>query len=276
MNNALSCVPTDWLDLCGKVCVVTGAGSGIGAQVALELARLGAVVALVDRNAASVQNVGHTINSAGGSSLALTADVSLQSSVSEAANTVLKELGPCRVLVNNAAVRHSDPLAKIGMEAWGTVLGVNLTGSLLCAQAFSSQMISAGQGGSLIHVASLIGHHPQINGGAYSVSKAGMMMMSKVLSLELAEHGIRSNTVSPGFIRTPANERSYQDPEVALARARLVPVGRIGMPQDLANVVCFLASDRSSYINAQDLVVDGGVDSTLMGKVPSPANKQGS
>lgn len=274
-NNAPSSLPTDWLDLAGKVCVVTGAGSGIGAQVALEMARLGAWVAVLDRDGASAHKVALGIANAGGRSLAVTADVSLPSSVREAANAVQAQLGPCRVLVNNAAVRHREPLAQIGLDAWHQVLNVNLTGALLCTQAFSSQMIDAAHGGSLIHVASLVGHHAQINGGPYSVSKAGMMMMSKVLSLELAAYGIRSNTVSPGFVRTPANEKSYQDPEVAEARARLVPVGRIGMPQDLANVICFLASERSNYINAQDLIVDGGVEGTLMGKVPLPAPKQG-
>lgn len=267
-------MPTDWLELAGKVCVVTGAGSGIGAEVAMELAKRGALVAVLDRDAALAEQVAYSIKSTGGRGLAVTADVSIQSGVRLAAEAVLSELGPCQVLVNNAAVRHRESLLQIREDAWHKVLGVNLTGALLCAQAFASQMIDAGHGGSLIHIASLIGHHPQINGGAYSVSKAGMMMMSKVLALELAQHGIRSNSVSPGFIRTPATEKSYQDPDVAKARAGLVPVGRIGLPQDLANVVCFLASERSNYINSQDVVVDGGVDSTLMGKVPMPKPTQ--
>jgi NAD(P)-dependent dehydrogenase (short-subunit alcohol dehydrogenase family) len=259
---------TDWLALAGQVCVVTGAGSGIGAATAEELARLGAAVAVLDRDGDAAERTAHLIGSNGGTAIAITADVADEASVKAAARAVEAQLGPCRTLVNNAAVRHRQRLVEVGLEDWHRVLGVNLTGALLCAQTFASQMIKAGQGGSLIHVASLVGHHPQIDGGPYSVSKAAMLMMSRVLALELAEHRIRSNTVSPGFFRTPATEASYRDPEIAAARTRLIPAARIGMPQDMGNVISFLASERSSYINAQDLTVDGGVGSTLMGKVP--------
>jgi NAD(P)-dependent dehydrogenase (short-subunit alcohol dehydrogenase family) len=129
-------------------------------------------------------------------------------------------------------------------------------------------MIAGGRGGSIVHVASLLGHHPQVDSGAYSVSKAGMIMLSRVLAVELARHGIRSNVVSPGFTRTPANEAQYQDPETLAARERRVPVGRVATPADMANVITFLASDRAGYVTAQDILVDGGVDSTLMIGVP--------
>jgi NAD(P)-dependent dehydrogenase (short-subunit alcohol dehydrogenase family) len=253
--------------------VVTGAGSGIGAQTVRELAAAGAWVAVLDRDGNSAASVATEIERDGGRAISVLADVGRMDSVTAAAERVQNELGPCRVLVNNAAIRHRDRLVDIGLEDWNRVLAVNLTGALICTQAFASQMIAAGQGGSLIHVASLIGHHAQIDNGAYSSSKAGMMMLSRVLALELAEHRVRSNSVSPGFTRTPANEASYRDPETFAARQRMIPSGRIGEPTDLANVIAFLASDRSDYVNGQDILVDGAVGITLMSTVPRASNK---
>ncbi len=204
------------------------------------------------------------IEHSGGRAIGVHADVGDATSVAAAAGRVLKELGPCRALVNNAAIRHRQMLMDMDMEAWNRVLSVNLTGALLCTKAFATQMIGAGKGGSLIHVASLVAHFPQGGSGAYCASKGGLITLSRTLTLELGEHGIRSNVVSPGMVRTPANESVYQDPERAAARARMVPTGRVGIPGDLANVIAFLASDRSNYINAEEILVDGGVSSTLM------------
>ncbi|MCC6196871.1 MAG: SDR family oxidoreductase [Burkholderiales bacterium] len=258
------------LGLEGWVCVVTGAGSGIGAETARELAAEGAWVAVVDRDGDSAARVAAEIARGGGRAIGVTADVGQVESVAAAAAQIEAALGPCRVLVNNAAVRHREELLGMGVEAWNAVLAVNLTGALVCTQAFVSQMIGAGRGGSIVHVSSILGHHPQIGAGAYSVAKAGLGMLSRVLSLELAPHGIRSNVVSPGFTRTPANEASYRDPETAAARARMIPAGRPATPADLAQVIVFLASDRAAYIDGQDVVVDGGVSNTLVGLVPRP------
>jgi NAD(P)-dependent dehydrogenase (short-subunit alcohol dehydrogenase family) len=185
--------------------------------------------------------------------------------VRAAAQRVESELGPCGVLVNNAAVRHREPVMELSLEAWNRVLSVNLTGALVCTQTFAAQMIAAGRGGSLIHVASLIAHFPQGGSAAYCASKGALLTLSKSLTIELGPHRIRSNVVSPGQIWTPANDAVYRnDPALTAARERAVPTGRIGKPADLANVIAFLASDRSDYINAQEIVVDGGLNSTLM------------
>jgi NAD(P)-dependent dehydrogenase (short-subunit alcohol dehydrogenase family) len=253
-----------WLGLDGRVCVVTGAGSGIGAETARELARAGARVAVLDRDDAAAANVAAEIERDGGRAISTCADIGQPDSVLDAAKRVERELGPCRVLVNNAAVRHREPLMGLPLDAWNRVLAVNLTGALVCTKAFAAQMIAAGSGGSLIHVASIIAHYPQGGSGPYCASKAAMITLSRTLTLELAAHRIRSNVVSPGHIRTPATEAAYRDPELAAARQRAVPAGRVGAPADLANVIAFLASDRSGYINAQEILVDGGVSSTLM------------
>lgn len=261
----------NWLGLSSRVCVVTGAGSGIGAETARHLAAQGAVVALIDRHAEAAEAVVAQITRSGGRALAIAADVSDSQAVARAADTVLRALGPCQVLVNNAGVLRGEALMGLSLDAWNQVLSVNLTGALLCSQAFAAQMIQAAHGGSIVHVGSITGHQPLPGSGAYGVSKAGLGMLSRLLSLELAAHGIRSNLVSPGLVRTPLTEHSYQDPAVALARQSMVPAGRIGLPADLASAIAFLASERASYITGQDILVDGGLGQGVLRSIPSAA-----
>ncbi len=264
----------DWLCLQDRVCVVTGAGSGIGAETAREFARAGAWVAVLDRNAAGADAVAAEIVRSGGRAIAVHANVGDPASVAAAAQRVQSELGPCRTLVNNAALRHREDLIDISLESWNRVLSVNLSGALLCAQAFARQMISGGPGGSMVHVSSLVGTHPQADSGAYCVSKAGLNMLSRILAVELGKHGIRSNVVSPGFTRTPANEAAYSNPELAAARAAIVPIGRFASPLDLAQVIVYLASDRAGYVDGQEITVDGAISSVFMSLVPRAAPKK--
>lgn len=260
-----------WLGLRDLVCVVTGAGSGIGAETARLLARLGARVAVVDLDGTAAEAVAAEIRQQQQTALGLRCDVAHTQEVQACAETVRMQLGPCRVLVNNAAARHRAALLDFPLDAWNRVLAVNLGGPLLCSQVFARHMIDAGQGGSLIHVGSVLGQHPQVDAAAYSASKAGLAMLSRSLSVELAPHRIRSNVISPGFTRTPANESSYADPAVLAAREALIPSGRVASTQDLAQAIVMLASDRAGYVNGQDLMVDGGVDSTLLARVPRPS-----
>ena len=182
-----------------------GRGSGTGAETARQFAAAGAWVAVVDRDAESAAAVAADIERKGGRALGVVADVAKADAVAAAAARTHKELGPCRVLVNNAAVRNREVLLDIDLEAWNRVLAVNLTGALVCTQAFAPQMIAAGNGGSIVHVASLLGHHPQIDSGAYSVSKAGLGMLSRVLALELPTAS--AATLSSG-LHPHARERS--------------------------------------------------------------------
>ena len=260
-----------WLGMSGRVCVVTGAGSGIGAQTARELAALGASVALIDLDGLAAASVVTGIERAGGQAIGIEADVTHVDAIAAASETVLHHFGHCEVLVNNAAlVGYVGALIDSDLEQWNRMLSVNLTGPLICTRAFARQMMAAG-GGSIINVTSICGHLPLPGGGAYSVTKSGLMMLTRMLALELAQYGIRCNSVSPGLVRTPATEVAYSDLESAEARKRMVPSGRIADPVDLANVITFLASDRAEYINGQDILVDGALSQTLMGLVPKPA-----
>jgi NAD(P)-dependent dehydrogenase (short-subunit alcohol dehydrogenase family) len=260
-----------WLNLAGQVCVVTGGGSGIGADTARQLAAVGASVAILDRNEAAALRVAGEIEDKGGRAIGIGAEVSNKAAITAAGERVQKELGPCQVLVNCAAILQSGPLISIDLEKWNQALTVNLTGALICTQVFAAQMIKAESGGSLIHIASIAGEFPMPDGGGYSVSKAGLNMLSRMFSLELAPHGIRSNIVIPALVRTPFSEFAYQDPDLLKRRQALIPLDRIGTPRDIADAVVFLSSERSSYITGQKLVVDGGISQVLMRQIPKPA-----
>jgi NAD(P)-dependent dehydrogenase (short-subunit alcohol dehydrogenase family) len=258
-----------WLELQDKVCVVTGAASGIGAEIARQLAAVGARVAVLDRDEKNAIAVAAAIAETGARAIALKCDVTDKAAVDNAAIAVERELGRCNVLVNNAAAIYADALMNIDLAKWNQLMAVNVNGFLLCAQAFGRQMI-AGGGGSMVHIASISGRVPQPFSGPYSVSKAGVKMLSQLLAVELGEHGIRSNVVSPAMVRTPMTEVIYQNPAVLKKREQIVPVGRVSAPADIAEVVLFLASPRSGYVSGQDVLVDGGLSTAWLSLIPRP------
>ena len=259
-----------WLELEGKVAVVTGAASGIGAEIARQLASVGARVALLDRDEAGAIATANAIAATGARAVAVACDIADKASVDRAAAQVERELGRCDVLVNNAATIYAAALMDIDLQRWNQLMAVNVGGFLLCSQAFGRQMIAAGGGGSIVHIASISGRVPQPYSGPYSVSKAGVKMLSQLLAVELGEHGIRSNVVSPAMVRTPLTEGIYQNPDVLRRREEIVPARRISGPRDLAEVVLFLASARSGYVNGQDILVDGGLSTAWLTLIPRP------
>lgn len=258
-----------WLQLEGRVCAVTGAGSGIGAAIAAELAGAGARVALLDRDGAAAAQVAQRLAAAGGTALALECDVSREASVQAAAQRVQRELGGCGVLVNNAGMLRPGAMDSVTVEEWNAVLAVNLTGHLLCARAFQPQLLAAGQG-SIVNIASIAALHPQTRSGAYSASKAGVLLMSRQLAAEWGPQGLRSNAICPGMIRTPLSAKFYEEPGFEARRAALTASRRVGEPIDIANAALFLASPRSGYLNGAELTVDGGMSCMLMDLVPRP------
>jgi NAD(P)-dependent dehydrogenase (short-subunit alcohol dehydrogenase family) len=260
---------SDWLGLSGRVCVVTGGGGGIGRAVAVSFAQAGARVAAIDRDERGLEVTRAELGKLGPDHVVTGCDTSSVESVTSASETIEKSLGPCNVLVNTAAVLRPGALDTLSLAEWNAVLSVNLTGYFLCAQVFGRQMRNLGRG-SLVHVASIAGSHAQGQSGAYSVSKAGVIMLSRQLANEWGPHGIRSNVVSPGMVITPMSQAFYDTPGVTERRSAVVPMRRVGMPQDMADAILFLASDRASYVNGDEIMVDGGYANMLMNLVPRP------
>lgn len=263
----------DWLGLAGRVCVVTGAASGIGAAVAAGLARAGGRIALLDRDLQGARQQARQLSDRGLHALAVQADVSSEAEVEAAASLIRRELGPCEVLVNNAGFLRPGPLADVSIADWNAVLAVNLTGYLICSRKFVPDMLERGRG-SLVHIASVSGLHPQTGSGAYSASKAGVLLMSRQMAAEWGPHGIRSNAICPGMIRTPLSAVFYEEPGLEARRSRVTASRRIGEPEDIADPAIFLASDRSAYMNGAELLVDGGLGCMLMDMVPRPGFNQ--
>ncbi|MEY4099196.1 MAG: hypothetical protein RL300_367 [Pseudomonadota bacterium] len=257
----------DSFNLEGRVVAVTGGGSGIGRGVALAFADEGSRVVVIDRNAEGAAETAEQVRKLGAQAIALSCDISNADSVQQAAKDSEAAFGPCDVLVNNAGIVVPASLATITVDQWNSVFAVNLTGTLLCSQAFGTQM-RARKRGSLVHLSSIGADQPTAWAGCYSVTKAGVAMLSRLLAVEWAPDGIRSNVVKPGLVRTPMTEDFYARPGVEQRRSEIVPAGRVGRPQDIAQAVLFLASDRASYITGQELVVDGGLEQMLMSMVP--------
>lgn len=258
-----------WLGLEDAVCVVTGAGSGIGRATAQELSGIGAKVALLDVDKAAAAAVAEDISGHGGTAMAIGCDVTSDTDVKAAAAEVHDQFGTCDVLVNNAGILRPGSLDTLATEDWDKLMNVNVTGYLRCAQAFGQAMLERGSG-AIVHIASIAASEPQAHSGAYSPGKAAVAMLSRQLAYEWGPRGVRSNVVSPGLVRTALSEAFYQAPGVLEKRNAVVPSRRVGQPSDIARAVVFLASPKADYVNGQELLVDGGMAQTLMGFIPRP------
>ncbi|KAF3996462.1 SDR family NAD(P)-dependent oxidoreductase [Glaciimonas immobilis] len=258
---------SDPFGLAQQVCAVTGAGSGIGRSIAVAFSKAGARVVVLDVNEEGSAETVREILETGGQAIAIHCDVADPVSIEAAAAQTLVTFGPCDVLVNNAGLIRLGGLDTLLLAEWNLLLSVNLTGYFLCSQIFGRQMRAKGKG-ALVHIASIAGSNPTAFSGAYSVAKAGVTMLAQQLAVEWGPHGIRSNTVHPGMILTPLSAAMYDQPGVLEQRSKAIPAGRIGRPEDVAEAVMFLASDRAAYINGDALTVDGGFSSMLLSLVP--------
>lgn len=241
----------------GKIALVTGAQQGIGRAIALALARAGADVGinyLDDRPAAD--KVLEEIRGAGRRAVVIQGDVGHPAEAQAMVARVAGELGGLDVLVNNAGVFPRVPFLEMRESDWDHVLDVNLKGGFFCAQAAARAMVAGGRRGSIINLASQA-IRGSVRGVHYSASKGGVVAMTRAMALELAPHGIRVNAIAPGLTDTAQPRYGHDEAELQ-ALARAVPLGRMALPDDIASVAVFLASDAAGYMTGQTVHVNGG------------------
>jgi 3-oxoacyl-[acyl-carrier protein] reductase len=248
--------PADPLFLHRRIALVTGAARGIGAATARAFARAGARVALLDRDADALERTAAAVGAAGADVLGFTADVADTEAVASVVERLVREWGRVDVLVNNAGIVRDAKLADVTDEAWAETLQVNLTGAMACARAVVPYMRAAGFG-RILSATSITARAGNFGQTAYAASKGGIIGMTRVWARELGRTGITANAVAPGFIETDM-VRTVPDKVIAQVKAR-VPAGRLGRPEEVANVYLFLASDLASFINGAVVGVDGGL-----------------
>jgi NAD(P)-dependent dehydrogenase (short-subunit alcohol dehydrogenase family) len=248
-------------DLTGKVALVTGASSGLGVRFAEVLADAGAAVALVARRAERLAAVRERIEKAGGRAVAVEADVRDQTAMRKAYDAAEKAFGTVTVLVNNAGVVHSGRAVELAEEEWRRVVSTNLDAVFFWAQEAARRMLAAGKGGAIVNIASILGLNPDKGVIAYATAKAGVIQMTRALSLELAFKGIRVNAIAPGWIVTEINDEYLAGQGAAMTRQ--IPMGRFGNTSDLDGPLLLLASDAGRYMTGATIVADGGQSAAL-------------
>jgi len=244
------------VSLQGKIALVTGAAQGIGRAISRSLAREGADLALCDINLAGAQDVARELSHEGGRCLALQVDVSSPSEVRASAEQVLGEWDRIDILINNAGITKDGLLVRMKDEDWDLVLDVNLKGAFHFTREALRPMMKQ-RWGRIINVASVVGAMGNVGQANYVASKAGVIGLTKATAREVASRGITVNAIAPGFIETDMTQRLSE--EVRQGMLKQIPLGRFGLPEDVAGVVGFLASEASSYITGQVIHINGGM-----------------
>lgn len=247
------------LSLRGKVAIVTGAKRGIGRAIALGFAEAGADVVVCTREPEGdkLETVAKEIRKLGRRSLAIQADVSCKGDVDNLVQKTTDEFAVIDILVNNAGIIHRKSLLEHSEEDWDRVIGTDLKGSFLCAQAAGKIMIEQKRG-NIINISSIRSVKVAPERGAYCIAKAGMAMLTKVLAVELAKYNIRVNSLAPGWVKTKQNEVIRRQPGGLNQILAEIPLGWMAEPSDMVGAALFLASDASRYITGQTIFVDGG------------------
>ncbi|MDP3041742.1 MAG: 3-oxoacyl-[acyl-carrier-protein] reductase [Candidatus Omnitrophota bacterium] len=240
----------------GKVALITGGARGIGRAIAMTFAREGADIAVADVNLEIAQKTALEIESLGRKALALEMDVTNYDLVEAGINKILDKMGKVDILVNNAGITKDNLLLRMSQADWDAVINVNLKGTFNCIKAVSRPMVKQ-RSGRIISIASIIGLMGNPGQANYAASKAGIIALTKTVAKELASRNINANAVAPGFIQTEMTAKLSEEIKQKMLEA--IPLGKLGTPEDVANVCLFLASQESSYITGQTITIDGGM-----------------
>lgn len=250
----------------GHVAIVTGAARGLGRGIAESLAEAGARVAVVDIDSSGAEAAAGQLSAQGHAAIALAVDVSDRAAVEEMVTDVLRKWGEIDILVNNAGINDSTPALELTDETWQRVLGVNLTGVLLCSQTAGRHMVER-EYGRIINISSVSAHFGAPNLAAYAATKSGVLGLTRVMAVEWGAHGITVNAICPGNVETEmlrsvfeqrASLRGETTEEVFARIAGKTPAGRLGIPSDIGGMVTFLASPAAAYVTGQAINVCGG------------------
>jgi 3-oxoacyl-[acyl-carrier protein] reductase len=244
------------LKLEGKVALVTGAAQGIGKAVALLLARNGADIVVSDINPEKAEETANEIKSIGRNALAIQGNVANWNDVERMVETILEKFAKIDILVNNAGITRDKLILRMTEEDWDAVLDVNLKGTFHCTKAVVRHMAKQ-RSGKIVNIASVVGEMGNAGQANYSASKAGVIGLTKTVAREFAQRGININAIAPGYIQTPMTDALPEKAKEELKK--LIPMERLGKPEDVAEAVLFLVSEESSYITGQVLNVNGGI-----------------
>ena len=243
--------------LSGRVAFITGASRGIGRAIALTLSKAGTDIAGIDLNLDELKSAMKMIeDDTGRKAIAVQADVADPASVAKGVEEAIRVLGRIDILVNNAGITRDNILLRMKDEEWDRVIKINLTGTFNCTKAVIKGMVK-NRSGRIISIASVVGAMGNIGQANYAASKAGIIGFTKSIAREYANRGITANAIAPGFIETHMTKALSE--EVRDALIKQIPMGRLGMPEDVAHVVEFLASDEAAYITGQVIHVNGGM-----------------
>jgi len=239
-----------------KVALITGGARGIGQAIAMAFAKEGADIVVADVNLEVAQKTASEIEALGRKSLALEMDVTDYAKVEEGLNKILDKFGKVDILVNNAGITKDNLILRMSQSEWDAVINVNLKGTFNCIKAVSRPMIKQ-RSGKIVSIASIIGLMGNAGQANYAASKAGIIALTKTVAKELASRNINANAVAPGFIQTEMTAKLPENVKAMMLEA--IPLAKLGLPQDVANVCLFLASEDSNYITGQVITVDGGM-----------------
>lgn len=247
-------------DLHGKVAIITGGSSGIGAAVAERLGQEGmSVVINYHSNKDDAQKVANIVEQSGGKAVIYQGDISDELHANQVIETALDSFGRLDLLVNNAGIEFQKPTHEVDLAQWEQVISVNLTSFFFTAKAAINYFIKHNIKGSIINMSSVHEIIPWPTFVSYAASKGGVRMLTKSLALEYAPYGIRVNSIGPGAIETPINHEKLQDEQKRAALEKMIPMGNIGQPEEVAAAAAWLASSQASYVTGITLFIDGGM-----------------